>query len=221
MDMQSKFVDQPKILKENVEYFVHEPGARDTVSSEGAPEYIYAIEEAAELIQSITKLARRAGSEADLADEMAHVYITIANLRQMYDISLTMIQNAIDEKMFDYGLKTSTEVPKPKQQVEKHKLNVIELTYDRDKGATYIPGTEMQRVMHTLMDECSANAKCVAVSHSEVNWQPAGTSYSFLIHIFDDIPEDSYQSIMRLSRELRDRWSWRMHLMKGETDAEE
>ena len=68
----SPFVEQPLILKENVEYFVKEPGARDTVSTEGAPEYIYAIEESAKLIQSITKLARHKGHVANLTAEMGH-----------------------------------------------------------------------------------------------------------------------------------------------------
>lgn len=78
----------------------------------------FAIEEAAEYIQSMCKLKRyirefAAGStkaymvdyaKQNLAQEMAHVYLTLNHMRTLYDIPLELIQTFMDTKIAKYGL---------------------------------------------------------------------------------------------------------------------
>lgn len=78
----------------------------------------FAIEEAAEYIQSMCKLKRyihefAAGTtksymvdyaKQQLAQEMAHVYLTLNHMRVLYDIPLELIQAGMDIKIAKYGL---------------------------------------------------------------------------------------------------------------------
>lgn len=209
----SPFVEQPLILKENVEYFVKEPGARDTVSTEGAPEYIYAIEESAELIQSITKLARHKGHVANLTAEMAHLYITMANLRQMYDISLPMLQDAIDRKMYEYNLKAASDVQSPELTKEIISMPIrkalIELQWntsgDTVKATVYV-------LLKTLFDECDANKKFISMSFNKVSYGDGSANYIFVIDIRDGIPSDSYSHIVDIAKTLHESWNWKLNL---------
>lgn len=205
----SLFVEMPKILKENVEYFVKEPGARDTISTEEAPEYIYAIEESAELIQAITKLARHKGSTSALAAEMAHLYITLANLQQMYDIPVEMIQTALDEKMHEYGLKGSIDIPKK----ERTRKALIELQWSTSSDVIKAP---VYVLLKTLFDECDANNKALATSFNKVSWGDGSMNYIFVIDIHSSIPQDSYNHIVEIAKKLHESYHWSLNLFEGD-----
>lgn len=78
----------------------------------------FAIEEAAEYIQALCKVKRYISdfaktpekrymidySKQDLAQEMAHVYLTLNHIRTLYGIDLDMIQSFMDIKIQKYGL---------------------------------------------------------------------------------------------------------------------
>lgn len=210
----SPFVEMPKILKENVEYFVKEPGARDTISMEEAPEYIYAIEEFAELIQAITKLARHKGSTSALAAEMAHLYITLANLQQMYDISTAMIQNALDEKMHEYDLKGSTEVISSADMLP-DRLR-IELSYEKINAnpKNTIPAY-MYVILRELRDECDANSSRISVYYKDANCiNGTSLSYNMVIDIFKPVGPVVKKTILDHCCQLRDSYGWTLNIMK-------
>lgn len=109
----------PIELKKTAEAFVH-------LGDIGCGEDTFAIEEAAEYIQALCKLKRYlhekpslyesnaelkqqrliAYSKQDLAQEMAHVYLTLNHMRIVYGISLEEIQSFMDIKIAKYGFRT-------------------------------------------------------------------------------------------------------------------
>lgn len=78
----------------------------------------FAIEEAAEYIQALCKVKRYISefgggsakqymidySKEDLAQEMAHVYLTLNHMRVLHGIDANMIQSFMDIKIRKYGL---------------------------------------------------------------------------------------------------------------------
>lgn len=78
----------------------------------GIPETEYCLEELGELIQAIQKLKRArvtgnkrsiASAERHLAEEVGHVYLTLNHLREQEHISLTEIQQSMNEKIRKWG----------------------------------------------------------------------------------------------------------------------
>lgn len=104
----SPYVPQPLESMEAANKFVAH-------GKETCGEDVFAIEEAAEYIRALCKLRRimfrdkdRLTSwrtdvcKEDLAEEIAHVYLTLNHVRLAYDIPLTLIQAAMDRKIEEY-----------------------------------------------------------------------------------------------------------------------
>lgn len=206
-------VEHPLILQETVDHFVPRAGTwRSTISDEDCPEYIYGIEESAELIQSVCKLVRNAGGQHEMAEEMAHVYITLANMRKLFDIPLSLIQSKVDQKMEKYGLRTSKEITPADINA---KIFIVLLWNTEKRADTLICGT-VKMLLKDLVDECEANAEHISMSSNEVIWKDNGVSYGITIDISKQVDGSAYAHIMDICTTLHDVWHWKLNVMKGE-----
>lgn len=93
------YIEQPRIIFRNTARIV----CGELREKPEFPEAAFWFEESAELTKEVSKFLRGKGNKAALTEEIADVYLVLANLRQIYGVGVDEIEDWINRKYARYG----------------------------------------------------------------------------------------------------------------------